>query len=68
MFKNKGQKKGTGQEAKGKIGSNKGKEVNKEKLAKVSPVEAKLKKISKALFAHKKATNNDALMRAQLNG
>lgn len=55
-FKNKGQKPGK----KGTVG--------KEKEMKTAPVDAKLRKISKAMFGRMKATENDALQRAQLNG
>ena len=55
-FKNSGQKEG--------VKTPKG----KEKLASTDPVQAKLRKISKAMFARKKALNNDVAMRAQLNG
>lgn len=42
--------------------------VRKEKAKSLDPVQAKLRKISKALFARTKSMNGDVGMRAQLNG
>lgn len=42
--------------------------VRKEKEMKKDPVQARLRKISKAMFAKQATTHNDISMRAQLNG
>lgn len=66
-FGNRGQKPGTGQTAKGKVGSQKGSKYAKETLAHKDPVQAKLRKISKGMLG-KQVAEGQAAMRAQLNG
>lgn len=66
-FKNSGQKAGDNG-AKSKIGNHKGSKYASEKLGHKDPVDAKLRKVSKAMFGRLKPTNNDAMQRAQLNG
>ncbi len=54
--------------AKAKIGNKAGTKYAKEKLGAKDPVQAKLRKISKALFFRKSTSSPEGNMRAQLNG